>query len=203
VSFIESGLTKVYSVSHDGIEHDHLFYGPGDVFPIIWAIEGTHRSVYYETITDCVIRSLDKAVFVDLIQQNNDIAFQVLTRTTELFKLYGAQIDNLLYSNATERIAFRLLALLNRYRVADGQRYILDMPLTNQDVAHSVATTRETVNRVFARFKRSGVLEYDDERRIVIKDLSGLAKVIGLDTAQEMWPDMMAENHTPVSKSKL
>lgn len=200
VYFIESGLIKVYSMSHDGIEHDHLFYGPHDVFPIIWAIEGSHRSVYYETIAESEVWVVPKTDFVNLIQEQNDIAYQVLTRTTELFKLYGAQIDNLLYSNASERIAFRLLALLNRYRVAEDGRYVLDMPLTNQDIAHSVATTRETVNRVFARLKRNGILSYDSEHRIVITDLRGLAKVIGLETAQDMWPDMMAEN---LSKQQL
>lgn len=191
VYFDERGLVKVYSRSHDGSEHNHLFYGPDDVFPIMWAVEGVLRTVYYETMEEAVFWLLPKPVFQSFVQSRADISYQLLGRTVELFKLYAGQIDNLLYSDAAERIAFRLLALLNRYRIHEDGTYILDMPLTNQDVARSVATSRETVNRVFARFKRHGILTYNHDHRIVITDLHGLAKVIGYDVAHDLWPQLV------------
>lgn len=194
VYFDESGLVKIYSLSHDGSEHDHLFYGPGDVFPIMWAVEGVLRNVYYETIEESAFWLLPKPVFLAFVQNRADISYQLLERTVGLFKLYAGQIDNLLYSDAAERVAFRLLALLNRYRIREGNNYILDMPLTNRDVARSVATSRETVNRVFARFKRHGILTYNGDRRIVITDLDGLAKIIGHNVAHDLWPQLIGPN---------
>ena len=193
IYFIESGLVKVYSLSHDDIEHDHLFYGTGDVFPIIWAIEGSHRSVYYETMEDTVVRLIPKEDFVKFLHEQPATTYELLVRTTEFFKLYGAQIDNLLYSNASERIAFRLLALLNRYPERDGDNFRLGIFLTNQDIAHSVATTRETVNRFFSRLKRQGIMHYDNERHMVISNIEALGKIIGTETARDLWPELFKQ----------
>lgn len=200
VYFEESGLVKVYSLSHDGSEHDHLFYGPGDVFPIMWAVEGVLRNVYYETMEEAAFWLLPKPEFLAFVQSRADISYQLLERTVGLFKLYAGQIDNLLYSDAAERVAFRLLALLNRYRIRDGDSYILDMPLTNRDMARSVATSRETVNRVFARFKRHGILTYNHDHRIVITDLDGLAKVIGHKVAHDLWPQLIGPSESGKAK---
>lgn len=191
IYFIANGLVKVYSLSHDSVEHDHLYYGPNDIFPIIWAIEGSHRSVFYETMEDTDVWLVSKADFVAFVESNPTVTYQLLQRTTEFFKLYGAQIDNLLYSNSSERIAFKLLALLHRYHERSGSDLVLSINLTNQDIAYSVATTRETVNRFLARLKRQGILDYDVERKIIIKDVERLAKLIGLETAQDMWPDLL------------
>jgi len=51
------------------------------------------------------------------------------------------------------------------------------MPLTNQDVANMVGTTRETINRIFNQLKKEGLIE-TSRKRIYIPNVDALKEHI-------------------------
>ncbi len=190
VYLIESGVIKIYSLSKQGNEHVHHFFGPGDFFPIIWPFRRSIRSMYYETLSPVKLWLIPREAFRDFISGNPDVMSDLLEELIDRYHLYTGRIDNLLYSDARERGAYQLLSLANRFGIKTGDGIVIDAPITHEDIAHSINMTRETFGRTIARLQQTAVIGYDDRRRIVIKDLSSLAHIIGEDETEAMWPDL-------------
>lgn len=191
VYLIESGIIKIYSLSKQGDEHVHHIFGPGDFFPIIWPFRRSIRSMYYESLSKSVLWLIPRDTFRDFIISHPDVMSELLGELIDRYHLYTGRIDNLLYSDARERSAYRLLSLANRFGTKTKQGIVIDAIITHLDLAHSINMTRETFGRTLSRLQQKGIIGHDEEHHILIKDLTALANIIGRDEAEAMWPDLM------------
>lgn len=191
VYFIESGLVKIYSLTKQGDEHVHHFFGPGDFFPMIWTFRKIDRSLFYEALAPTKLWIVPRKQFVDFTKQNEDVLFELLEELIDRYHRYAGRIDNLLYSDARERCAYRLLSLANRYGVENPDGLVLDVNITHEDMAHSINMTRETFGRTFNRLQKRGIIGYDARRCVVIKDLPALIAIIGMEETRTMWPQLL------------
>lgn len=191
VYLIESGLLKMYSLSKQGDEHVLDFFGAGDLFPIIWPFRRSVRSMYYEALSETRLWMIPRDTFREFMTANPDVMSEVLEKLVDRYHLYVGRIDNLLYSDALERSAYRLLSLANRFGVPGKGDIVIEALITHEDLAHSISTTRETFGRSMGRLQKRGLIGYDDQRHIIVKDLARLAGVIGRDESEAMWPELM------------
>lgn len=191
VYLIESGVLKMYSLSKQGDEHVLDFLGADDIFPIIWPFRRSVRSMYYETISPSIVWVIDRDAFQKFINEHQEVMSDVLEGIIDRYHTYVARIDNLLYSDALERSAYRLLSLASRFGAQTRDGILIEAAITHEDLAHSISTTRETFGRSLARLQRKGIIAYDEAHRIVIKDLDALADIIGRDETKAMWPELM------------
>lgn len=197
VYLIDSGLIKIYSLSKHGNEHIHHFFGAGDFFPILWPFRSSVRSMYYVTLSPSTFWVVPLETFRDFIKSNADVMSEVLEDLIDRFNLYSGRIDNLLYSDARQRSAYRLLSLANRFGVKKDDGIVIDAAITHVDLAHSINMTRETFGRTLARLQQKALIGVDAQHRFVIKDLPALALIIGKDEAEAMWPELMGDISQP------
>jgi CRP-like cAMP-binding protein len=175
VYYITSGYVKVYSISNSGDEYLHIIYGAGEVFPILWAfldIEPDAR--FYTAISDCVLWRLSREWFNHFIQLKMEVGYAFSIQLAQQFRVLTDRVDNLQYKKAPERIAYRILYLASRFGVKDGDKYVIDPPVTHEIFASSINLARESVSREFEKLISQGVLEQVDHR-IVIHDIDALA----------------------------
>jgi CRP/FNR family transcriptional regulator len=191
VYLIDDGLIKIYSLSKRRNEHVHHIFGPGDYFPIIWPFRDSIRSLYYETLCPTTVWLIPRDTFRDFVYSHPDIMKEILEELIDRYNTYGGRIDNLLYSDVRERSAYRLLSLASRFGVETKEGVVIDAAITHTDLAHSINTTRETFGRTLSRLQQRGVIAYDEQRRIVIRDMTALAHIIGEDEARAMWPEFI------------
>ena len=71
---------------------------------------------------------------------------------------------NLVSDEADVRIAKLILRLGARYGRREGGVIHLEIPLTHQEIADMVGTTRQTVTSALSRLKRRGALSIDMHR---------------------------------------
>lgn len=190
VHLIEDGVIKIYSLSKHGNEHIHHFFGPNDIFPIIWPFRRSIRNLYYETLRPTTLWLISREDFRDFVTSNPDVMYEVLEELIDRYNLYTARIDNLLYSDARQRSIYQLLSLANRFGVKTDAGIMIDASLTHEDLAHAINITRETFGRTIGRLQEKGVIGYDAQHHIVIKDLPTLFEIIGSDEAEVMWPQL-------------
>ena len=190
VYLIESGYMKVYSLAKDGTEHTHIIYEPGDIFPVIWIFKDAIRNVYYQATSLLTVWVVPKDEFKQFVSGNSETAMLLLEQVTDMFRMYAGRIDNLMYSNSYERTAYRLLSLMDRLGEEEHALWVINAPVTHQDIASSVNLTRETVSRCMQRLKSKDLVDTDEHHRIIIKDVAGLMKIIGYDEAIGMWPQL-------------
>jgi len=85
-----------------------------------------------------------------------------LTRVTE-------RLDELVFRDVPSRLAGQLLRLASEFpRVLNGST-VIDVSLTQQDIADLIGSTRESANIAMNALKREGVIDMD-RRSIVIRD---------------------------------
>lgn len=190
VYFIESGVIKIYSLSKQGDEHIHHFFGPGDFFPIIWLFRHGMRNMFYETLGPATTWLVSRETFKDFVLNNPDVTYELLKEMVDRYHLFTGRIDNLLYSDALERTAHRLLSLANRFGVSTSKGVEIDASITHEDMAHSISTTRETFGRSLGRLQQKGIISYDEQHHIVINDLPALSLIIGKDESEAIWPEL-------------
>lgn len=191
VYLIDSGVIKIYSLSKRRNEHVHHIFGPGDFFPIIWPFRRSIRSLYYEAISPATLWLIPRDTFREFLTSHADVMAELLDELIDRYHLYSGRIDNLLYSDARQRSAYRILSLANRFGVKTDDGIVIDASITHLDLAHSINMTRETFGRTLSRLQQKGIMGHDENHHMIIKDLPALAHIIGMDEAEAMWPELM------------
>lgn len=71
------------------------------------------------------------------------------------------------------RVLSFLLMLADQHGQMHGDQIIINLPMTHQEFANSIGTTRETANRLLNQLTKENMLEVD-RSRIIIHDLQAL-----------------------------
>ena len=79
-------------------------------------------------------------------------------------RVLGEMFVNLVSDDVSTRIAKLILRLSARYGTRVGKEVFLNIPLTHQEIADMVGTSRQTVTTVLSTLKRQGVLSIDNRR---------------------------------------
>lgn len=173
--YIASGYVRIYSLNRRNEQYTHIIYGPGELFPLTWMAGPIPKDVLYETLSDVQIfrlpiKQLNKDMLTDSV-----LAYGVLQQVIEQYRIYTGRVDNLEYKYASERLAYRLILLANRFGI-DGPRGTTIEPLmTHQLIGTSLNLSRESVSREMEKLVRRGLVHYNELRQIVIPDLQKLA----------------------------
>lgn len=191
IYLIEEGIVKIYALSRHGDEHIHHFFGPSDFFPTTWTFNNFISNLNYACCETVKVVFISNKEFNEFIIKNQKVLMELLEEVSSRYIRYAGRIENLLYSDARERCAYRLLSLANRFGQSTKDGLIIKANITHEDMAHSLNMTRETFSRALSRLQHKDIVGYDDQRHIIIKDVNSLIKFIGKDEAIQLWPKLM------------
>lgn len=175
VYYIATGYIKIYSISDNGDEYVHIIYGPGEIFPIIWAYLGIEpESLFYESISECTLWRISKKWFQEFIRTDVPFSYAMSLQLAQQFRIYTDRVDNLEYKKASERIAYRLLFLASRFGMKSRGIIVIDVPITHEIFANSVNLARESVSREIEKLERKQIVKQVDGH-LHILDVGALA----------------------------
>lgn len=159
---VVSGAVRACRLLSDGRRQISAFYLPGDVF----GLEGDdHHHLSAEAVVRSRVRTVRLGRFTDLIARHDaaaielwQVAISSLMRTQDHLLLLGRR-------NALERVAAFLLEMADRQGAST-----VDLPMTRLDIADYLGLTLETVSRMFAQLKDSGVIALPSARCVQLLD---------------------------------
>lgn len=168
VYVLEQGRAKIYKVSDAGREVILWFCFPGEIFGLAEATRGGSREVYAQVCTEAVVHRIPRERFSRFVEERPQVAMQVIDLLSCRLRVLGDILANLAADDASSRIIKLLLRLCSRYGRLDSPCGILgsvtagdvclDIPLTHQEMADMLGTSRQTVTTVLGELKRRGVL---------------------------------------------
>lgn len=165
--YIESGFVKVYTLSSAGHCNLLLIYGEGEFFPIQPFVDiGLHDELYYETKTSVSLYKVPADQYADALTHSVEFLSDVLTQTRIMVEIYRNTIESLQYRALREQLISKILFLGWRF---GSDRSVIEAPITHQDLADYLRTSRESVSRAMKTLRDENLIE-QMERRIVIKD---------------------------------
>lgn len=187
VHFVSKGFIKVYSINDEGDEYTHIIYKTGDIFPLIWALKGLKRHVFYESMDSCVIWKIPKETFTAHLKANSDnITYSLLEQLADQFNIYADRLDNLQYKSAHERVVYRLLFLAGRFGKKNGKDIIIEAPITHKSIASSINLARESVSREMELLAGKGLID-NVAGQIIIREVVGLSKEFSEPVRTDYW----------------
>jgi CRP-like cAMP-binding protein len=164
---IRSGWVKVAVASSAGYEAILAIRGPGDLIGELSALDDGHRSATVVTLGRAHGSVIPAAQFIELLRVRPRLALALLGYLAA--RLRDADRRRLEFGSlgVTERLARRLLALAMLHGTADTDRVVIDIPLSQRDLAGAVSASREAVARVLRILRERQVIT-THRRRIVI-----------------------------------
>lgn len=176
--FIEEGSVRLYLPSTQGSDLTLAILGAGDFFGEMALLDGGPRSASAVTTADTVMLTLDHEDFTALIQSRPQSATAVLAALARRLREADEMASDLAFLDVAGRLAKKLLDLAQAHGVRRERGTLLDLPLTQEQLASMVGVTRESVNRQLASFRRLGLIG-NEGRRFLLLDPEGLRRYTG------------------------
>lgn len=166
---IQEGQVKVTKMSDDGREKILDFLSEGDFVGEMALVESAPRTASVKTTRPTVLLALSRHDFLSLLRGNADISLEVMRSLSRRLRETNEQIRGLLF----DRVEGRTRRILSRYAKESNATHpdrLATQPMTHQQLADLVGTSRETITRVIKELKDSGWLIQDGKRYLTPKD---------------------------------
>ena len=158
--FVRDGMVKVSMYFPNGKEMILGLLGQYDIFGELLLHESERRPNQAEAVVDTTLIVMPEEEFQRLLQQQPRIAMKFIqVMSTRLWQAQQWQAEVGAF-DAPGRLANLLLRLANDFGSASERGTVIDLSLTQQDLAKMIGATRETVSHCLAR-----LLEYGAVRR--------------------------------------
>lgn len=166
---VKSGIVRAYNISNEGDEKPVSFFGVSDILSTPWVFgKASSTLLFYEAHTDCSVFALRRDELLSIIQSDHQITLSVMDRYISLLAASTLQLDALECSRASDKVLHMLFYLCQAHGVTDKKGSVMiDVPLTQQDLANLLGLTRETTGIELLKLKRTGLLTLSKKRYII------------------------------------
>jgi CRP-like cAMP-binding protein len=176
VIVVVSGRVKVTMRSADGGELTLAIIHPGGVLGELGVVDGGPRSADAETLEECQLLLIPRDAIRDVCARVPSAA-QALTNSiaATLRRLTEVTAD-LVFLDLPRRVA---KVLLSQPTDRDG---MIRLKMSQEELAHQVGSTRQSVNAALRGFERRGWIELHD-RTVTVKQPAALARFAGAEVS--------------------
>jgi CRP-like cAMP-binding protein len=177
---IIDGSIKVYRSSPEGREQVLHIEGPKRALAELPLFDGGPYPTSARAEEDSVILFLPRDAVQRLYRSNPQIADAVISDLAGDFRRLVRLVGMVTLKDVPARVAATLIEEATAAGAArDGGEF--EIPATQDDLAHALATTRESVGRAFARFRKEGIIDQEGAK-VRVKDLQRLHDAAGDST---------------------
>lgn len=175
VYFIRNGGVKTYKTDENGHEQIVSFLKNGDMFPHTGFFNQTPYPATAEAIVDTHLFAIPVRAFEQLMLATPSIAVKMMRVMGDKIRDLQEKLQVLSGQDVRHRLLSFLLQLAEYHGDVRGSKIVINLPMTHQEIASTIGTTRETVNRLLNQFSKESLLKFE-RNRIVIMDLEALKR---------------------------
>jgi len=159
VFIVRRGRIKLFVSGTDGRTLILRIAGPGDMLGVASVISGREYEATAETQQPCEVSFIRQSDLMRLMRCDGEIALSVTQHLSQDYTTTCREIRDLMLSDsAGEKLARLLVGWLdnNPESKQSGQ---VKMTLTHEEIGQMIGTTRETVSRLLAGFKKQHMIQ--------------------------------------------
>jgi CRP/FNR family transcriptional regulator, cyclic AMP receptor protein len=146
---VVEGLVQILRYSDQGTQLLLTTVGPGESLGELAVVDGGTRSATAETLTPCTLVRVDRAVVANLAAERPPFANALLRALAALIRRLTGSTADLVFLDLPRRVA---KLLLDQPRQGD----VVELPLTQSQIASRVGGSRQSVNLALRDFERRG-----------------------------------------------
>ncbi len=171
------GHVKLSTSSADGKTLILRISEPGDLMGLAATISGKPYEVTAEVIEPTQANFISRTDFIAFLREFGDAALRVAQELSETYQSAFAEMRTIgLSHSAGEKLARFILDCTANHGSGEGL-VKATLTLTHEEIAQMIGSSRETVTRLFADFKKRQLLQIKGST-LTIKDRAGLEKMV-------------------------
>ena len=149
--------------------------GPGDLLGELAAFDGGRRSATAVTLEDTVTVSLGIERFRALLFAHPEVTLHLLGLTSQRLRDADAKRVEYTALDSGGRVARRLVELGERWGEPTADGLLIDLGLTQDEIASWTGASREALTRALASFRQRGWIS-TERRRVLILDVESMRR---------------------------
>jgi CRP/FNR family cyclic AMP-dependent transcriptional regulator len=172
-----SGRVKLSTSSADGKTLILRISEPGEVLGLPATVTGTSYELTGDVIEPAQANFISRSEFLNFLKENGEAAVRVAQQLGETYHAAVAEMRTIgLSHSAGEKLARFLLEWAANYPEDKGQVRI-KLTLTHEEIAQMIGSSRETVTRLLADFRRKQLVQVIGST-LVIKNKTALQGIV-------------------------
>ena len=172
---VVAGKVKIGAHSRRGQESMFTVRGPSDSFGELSVFDPGPRTSTATTLTDVCVAPIDGALIRAWIADHPGVAERLLRVLARRLRRTDDSLSDLIFTDVSGRLAKQLLQLAQRFGVQENGAMRVTHDLTQEELAHLVGSSRETVNKALSDFSQRGWIRLDG-KSVVINESEHLAR---------------------------
>jgi CRP-like cAMP-binding protein len=172
VYILKSGAVKAYNIDPNGEEKIIALIGPNEVIAPSWAYGKAPVALfYYDAFSDVELYTLPKEDLISKFVQDRDALLTAFDKLASLFTGASFHINALEEPKSSQKLASLLHYLTIRFgKPTASGKILIQVRLTQQDIARMLGLTRETVATELSKLKKDRVLSYKTQHYLIDPD---------------------------------
>ena len=171
------GRVKMSTTSSDGKTLILKIAQPGEVLGLHATVSGSPYEITAETGQPCQLNFIKREDFLRFLQKHGDACLQAAQHLSKDCQSAYQQIRSLgLSHSAPERLARLLLEWSVGFNNNDEVK--VKLSLTHEEIAQIIGTSRETVTRVLAEFRKKQIAVLKGST-LTIRNKPALERLVG------------------------
>lgn len=178
---ILGGKVQISKVTKDGRELALRICGENDICGELTLFTDAPKYLLSALILeDAKVAAIRKDVIEKEIFQNPSLAFEFMKWMSDHFRKTQTKFRDLVLNGKKGALFSTLIRMTNSYGVKKDNGILIDLPLTNQELANFCGTSRESTNRILNDLKREGIISII-KGKIIVHDVEFLRQEIGCE----------------------
>ncbi|RCW53322.1 MULTISPECIES: Crp/Fnr family transcriptional regulator [Halanaerobium] len=166
---IKNGQVKLTKMIKNGDEQILNIFSDHDIIAEIVAFDKGNYPASAITMTDTEVIVFDQSELESLILNHPSIGVKLLREMSGRLRRAQQNVRDLALKDSSARVAGLLIFLAEKYGKKNKDRVILDISLTQQELASMIGSSRETVSRVLGQFESEDLIKTSRKKIIIYK----------------------------------
>ena len=156
---IASGKVQISKITSDGRELSLRICGENDICGELTLFTDNPRYLLSaKVLEEGDVYAIKKDVIETEIFQNSKLAFEFMKWMSDHFRKTQTKFRDLVLNGKRGALFSTLIRMSNSYGIHKENGILIDLPLTNQELANFCGTSRESTNRILSDLKRENII---------------------------------------------
>ncbi|WMJ20692.1 Crp/Fnr family transcriptional regulator [Geobacillus kaustophilus] len=159
IYYIQSGKIQISKMDMDGRELTLRICSEGDLIgELTLFCPGARYMLTAKALEDSVVSAIPRERLEQELANNPTLAIEWMKWMSLHFRKTQTKFRDLILHGKKGALYSTLIRLCNSYGVMKEDGILIDVPLTNQELANFCGTAREVVNRMLGDLRKKGVI---------------------------------------------
>jgi CRP/FNR family cyclic AMP-dependent transcriptional regulator len=163
------GTLKVVIAGDGGDEAVLAILGTGDAFGEMALLDGGARSATVIALEAVETATLNRADFQQLLRRSPTAVEALLATLARTIRQTDEDVGDLMFLDLHGRLAKKLLELAQSHGAPRGEAIIIQVPLTQEELAGMIGATRASVNKILGFYEDLGAIQRHGRQIVVCK----------------------------------